>query len=252
MARSQSTVAICLPSTDNMLTQLLWNLRAQLDMKIPKPIIEELEYEITRLKMVLSQKDKLIKKLKTSTLRPKHAKTAASSTKNGDLYRTARQKFLEAALIEKESALTALAGQLQELDTTVRVLGDVWGREKTAIDARIKSTLNASVFPFIEKIKASKCVGDMHTYIKIVEDNLNEMNPVFTDSIVDANGDFTPSEMHVIQLIKQGKSSKEISELLNLSTKAISFHRSNIRKKLGLVNKKLNLMTYLRGQSLLR
>ncbi|MFZ1985901.1 MAG: LuxR C-terminal-related transcriptional regulator [Desulfatitalea sp.] len=327
-------------------------------MKIPKPIVEELECEINRLKIVLSQKDKLIKKLKTSPLQPKRSKAAPPSLKDGDLYRilfdlnpvaavistlkegfilkansaffqatgyqenevagqssldlclwpdpsyrkhltlllkekkklssitlkvrlksgevndflgnacmvefegrpcllslfvdTARQKVLEAALIEKESKLTALACHLQELDTTVRVLGDVWGREKTAIDARIKSTLNASVFPFIEKIKASKCVGDMHTYLKIIEDNLKEMNPVFTDSIVDANGDFTPSEMHVIQLIKQGKSSKEISDLLNLSTKAISFHRSNIRKKLGLVNKKLNLMTYLRGQSLLR
>jgi DNA-binding NarL/FixJ family response regulator len=142
--------------------------------------------------------------------------------------------------------------RLLEYDTTIRVLGDVWGREKNAIDARITSNLNTNVFPIIEKIKASKKIGEAQTYIQIIEDYLKEMNPFFTEAATDTNGDFTPSEIHVIQLIRQGKSSKEISELLNLSTKAISFHRSNIRKKLGLVNKKLNLMTYLRGQSLLR
>lgn len=34
--------------------------------------------------------------------------------------------------------------------------------------------------------------------------------------------------------IRDGMSSKEIAALPNLSTKAIDFHRNNIRKKLGL------------------
>lgn len=215
---------------------------------MPKPIVEELEHEIDRLRRDASRKDKRIQKRKTSAAHPRHGKTPPPSEDSVQ----ARQKGLEALLVEKENRLSDLESRLEEFYTTIRVLGDVWGREKNAIEARIKSTLNANVYPFIEKIKSSKNVGDVHTYIKIIEDNLKEMNPVFSEAAADTNGDFTPSETHVIQLIRQGKSSKEISELLNLSTKAISFHRSNIRKKLGLVNKKLNLMTYLRGQSLLR
>jgi DNA-binding CsgD family transcriptional regulator/uncharacterized coiled-coil protein SlyX len=231
-----------------MQPQLPWNSRIQLDMKMSKTIVEELEREVYRLRRESARKDKLIQKLKKRAAQSKTGKNAPPSAESDP----ARLKSLNALLLEKEDRIAELERRLVEFDTTIRVLGDVWGREKNVIDARIKANLDTNVFPIVEKIKTTKNIGDAHTYIKIVEDNLKQMNPVFTEAAADTNGDFTPSEIHVIQLIRQGKSSKEISKLLNLSTKAISFHRSNIRKKLGLVNKKLNLMTYLRGQSLSR
>jgi DNA-binding CsgD family transcriptional regulator len=212
-----------------------------------KTIVEELKREIERLKKESSYKDKLIQKLKARSgpLRPGNPARPLDETVK------TRAKNLKALLEEKEHRLSELASRVNEYDTTIRVIGDVWGREKGAIEARIKSNLNATVFPIIEKIKASSNLKEIKTYLKIIEDNLREMNPVFTEQVQGASGEFTPSETQVIQLIRQGKSSKEISKLLNLSTNAVAFHRSNIRKKLGLLNKKLNLMTYLRGQSLL-
>jgi DNA-binding CsgD family transcriptional regulator len=55
----------------------------------------------------------------------------------------------------------------------------------------------------------------------------------------------TPTEVRVADLIKQGKTSKEISELFNLSPRTIEFHRDNIREKMGLKNRKINLRTHL-------
>ncbi len=43
----------------------------------------------------------------------------------------------------------------------------------------------------------------------------------------------TPREGEVIQLLAEGKSSKEVASLLNLSTKTAETHRSNIMRKLG-------------------
>src|SRR5579862_1386771 len=44
----------------------------------------------------------------------------------------------------------------------------------------------------------------------------------------------TPREREVIQLLAEGKSSKEVASVLNLSTKTAETHRSNIMRKLGL------------------
>jgi PAS domain S-box-containing protein len=58
---------------------------------------------------------------------------------------------------------------------------------------------------------------------------------------------FTPKEIQVADLVKQGKTTKEIAEITNSSERAIEFHRNNIRKKLGLANKKTNLRSHLLG-----
>ena len=55
----------------------------------------------------------------------------------------------------------------------------------------------------------------------------------------------TPKELKIANLIRQGRTSKEICEILGSSEKVIAFHRQNIRKKLGLLNKKVNLKSYL-------
>lgn len=58
-----------------------------------------------------------------------------------------------------------------------------------------------------------------------------------------------PQEIKVVALIKDGKISKEISEILNISETTVNFHRKNLRKKLGLKNRRMNLKSYLLSMS---
>lgn len=57
----------------------------------------------------------------------------------------------------------------------------------------------------------------------------------------------TPTEIHVAQLIRQGKTTKEIAELLGVAVSTVDFHRLNIRRRLKLTNKGINLQSYLKS-----
>ena len=57
--------------------------------------------------------------------------------------------------------------------------------------------------------------------------NNNRENPESGESAV------SPREREILQLLAEGKSNKDISDLLNLSIKTVETHRSNIMRKLG-------------------
>jgi DNA-binding CsgD family transcriptional regulator len=52
-------------------------------------------------------------------------------------------------------------------------------------------------------------------------------------------------EIRVASLIKEGKTNKEIGELLCLSLNTVKVHRYNLRSKLALKGKKINLRSHL-------
>ena len=59
----------------------------------------------------------------------------------------------------------------------------------------------------------------------------------------------TPRELEICNLIKEGQTSKQIASSLNLSLLTVHKHREQIRKKLGIINKSINLSTYLKSHS---
>jgi DNA-binding CsgD family transcriptional regulator len=56
----------------------------------------------------------------------------------------------------------------------------------------------------------------------------------------------TPREIEICNLIRGGMSSKEIAHLLDVTDKTVETHRRNIREKLGILNKRVNLASLLR------
>lgn len=46
-------------------------------------------------------------------------------------------------------------------------------------------------------------------------------------------GELTPRQREVLQLVAEGKSTKEISAALNISVKTVEFHRNNLMDELG-------------------
>jgi DNA-binding CsgD family transcriptional regulator len=55
----------------------------------------------------------------------------------------------------------------------------------------------------------------------------------------------SPREIQVADLVRHGRTNKEAARILNISINAVEFHRNNLRKKLGIQNRKVNLRTHL-------
>jgi DNA-binding CsgD family transcriptional regulator len=101
------------------------------------------------------------------------------------------------------------------------------------------------VLPYLGELRTKDLGVRNNAYLNVLESNLNDIASSFLYKLSSKHLNLTPKEIRIANLIKQGKSTKEIAELMSLSKKTIDFHRNNIRKKLGLNNKKANLRTHL-------
>jgi len=76
--------------------------------------------------------------------------------------------------------------------------------------------------------------------------HLEEITSPFTRRISSEFLGLTPAEIQVASLIRDGKSSKEIARILNISINTVHTYRFNIRKKTGVKNNKVNLRSFLK------
>jgi DNA-binding NarL/FixJ family response regulator len=75
--------------------------------------------------------------------------------------------------------------------------------------------------------------------------NINEMWPKAQDELPHIYKNFTLAEIRIGELLKQGRSTKEIGLILNLSPATVIWHRKNIRKKLLIAEKKTTIQSIL-------
>jgi len=134
---------------------------------------------------------------------------------------------------------------LEEANTALRVLLRKRDEDRMELQERMLMNLKELILPYLEKMKKSLLDERQRTLLEIIESNLRDILSPLTRQISASYLHFTPTEIQVANLVRSGKTTKEIAELLVLSTKTIEFHRENIRSKIGIKNKKVNLRTHL-------
>jgi PAS domain S-box-containing protein len=155
------------------------------------------------------------------------------------------RKKTERALREREEELEVKTMSLEEVNTALRVLLKRRDEDKIELEEKVLSNVKELVVPYLEKLEKTGLNTSQKTYIGILESNLNDIISPFLRTLSSTYLNISPTEIQVANLVKQGKTTKEIAESLNSSTRAIEFHRNNLRNKLGLKNKKANLRSYL-------
>ncbi len=134
---------------------------------------------------------------------------------------------------------------LEELNTALKVLLSHREQDKKEIEEKFIMNMNKLIIPYVEKLKISKSDSEKSNYIEILEKNLEEITSSFVMNIGSQSTGCTPREVEIAQLVKTGKTSKEIADILNISVNTVNVCRGRIRKKLGLNKEKTNLRLHL-------
>jgi PAS domain S-box-containing protein len=157
------------------------------------------------------------------------------------------QAEAEEALKKREQELEAQSKDLAEVNTALRVLLQRREEDQQQIEERVLLNVKDLVIPYVNKLETSRLNEQQKSYLNILKSNLNEIVSPFARRLAATNINLTPKEIRVANLIKEDMSTKEISEMLYISESSVEFHRHNIRRKLGLIKRKVNLKTYLQS-----
>jgi PAS domain S-box-containing protein len=155
------------------------------------------------------------------------------------------RKRAEQTLRRRERELQAQSHHLEEVNTALRVLIKQREADKHELEQNVLSNIGELVEPYLERLKKSCRKTSQNTLISIMESNLKSIVSPFIRNLAFKHHHLTPTEIRVANLIKGGKTNKEIAEILLLSKNTVLFHRHNIRKKLALTNQKINLRSHL-------
>ena len=155
------------------------------------------------------------------------------------------RKLAEKTLREREKELKNKTNSLEEMNVALKVLLKRRDEDKTELEEKVLSNVKELVLPYLVKLKRTGLDQRQKTFASILESNIDDIISPFLRRMSSRYIGLTPAQIQVATLVRQGKRTKDIAELLDLSPKTIEDHRKNLRKKLGLKNKKANLRTHL-------
>jgi DNA-binding CsgD family transcriptional regulator len=158
-------------------------------------------------------------------------------------------KFVEETLRESREELKEQKQSLEEANIALKVLIKHRENDKLELEKNVLTNVKELVLPYVEKLKEVPLKPRNKTLVEIIENHLKDIISPLLQKFSNAQIILTPQEIKMVTLIKDGKSSKEIADILAISETTVNFHRKNLRKKFGLKNRQMNLRSYLMSMS---
>ena len=146
-----------------------------------------------------------------------------------------------------EAALRVREQDLEELNAALRALLRQREDDKRTTEMNLMSNLKLSVLPNIDKLEQTALDEGQRAFLAIVKSNLRAITSPFIQRVSSGYMGFTPGEIQIASLIREGKSSKEIARIMTISVSTVHTYRNRIRKKTNTRNSKVNLMLFLRS-----
>ena len=160
-----------------------------------------------------------------------------------EIRKQAQIALLEAQ-VELEQRVEARTRDLRDANTALRVLAENNSSAKLELESSMLANINELIIPYLHNLKKCEMQYEQNQYVDLIESSLREITSDFSHHLIQKYSNLTPTEVQVINLIRQGKKTKEIAQCMNTATSTIDFHRNNIRKKIGLTHRRTSLQSH--------
>jgi|GEM_PF-3303023 len=159
---------------------------------------------------------------------------------------------LEERVVERTAELAEINKQLevercalQEKNTALKEVLNQIEDGKKQLSSQIQTNITKVALPILQHLKNRTDPGGQH-YLELLRTSLEDISSPLVSRLETRFWQLTPREIEVCNMIKNGMTCKKIATTLNNSEQTVLKQRKLIRRKLGITNKKINLVSYLR------
>lgn len=117
-------------------------------------------------------------------------------------------------------------------------------KEKKMVGASIQAKIDKIITPILYALEAEMSSTQLE-YLTLLKKNLNDIATPFIEGNREVMSKLSPVELQVCNMIRHGLSTKDIAKTRGISPATVNHHRESIRRKLGLTNHKVNLISHL-------
>jgi PAS domain S-box-containing protein len=153
--------------------------------------------------------------------------------------------MLQDRVRERSAEIRDQAVRLEEANAALKVLLRQREQDRLDMEKSILDNVRVLVMPGLERLRAMNCGPEAKMCIEVVREQVGDLVAPFVRTLRAVYDTLTPAEVQVADLIRQGRSTKEMAVVLGVSAATVETHRRNIRSKLGLTNSRRNLRTHL-------
>ena len=148
-------------------------------------------------------------------------------------------------LEKSKRAIQSKTRLLEDANIALKIMLQKSTENRKEVEKEIFSIVKKNILPYIFRLKECQIDDQAKGFLDALEVSTKNIFSSFTHTLFPEYIDLSPKEIEVANLIREGRTTKQISKILNVAKGTIDFHRNNLRIKLGIKNKKTSLKTYL-------
>jgi DNA-binding CsgD family transcriptional regulator len=153
---------------------------------------------------------------------------------------------MELDLIALKRKCEASEERIGKVKEAAKILVNRMNRREDGVRDEFSRGVQASILPLLEQLKSLGLDSAQTLVVRTLEFNLHHMMSRLNMRPVKQKEHLSPREAQVCRLLGNGMKTRQIAASLGLTPDTVLVHRKNIRRKLGLSKKKVNLETYIR------